>query len=208
MIRITKSVSALVLWAGCLWQFDALGQVERGPDVRSTEEYSGKLYDAKHEPWEMPDSIVAAMDIRKSDTVVEISDRGVGYFGRRFARLAERVYSVAQDEESKDRALDDGPVNFVPTITLPGRQTVDKILLHNMLQQIENRPEYFESLGDVLKGHGRIYVIDFYKRLPPGLPPSSQITSDVVITDMKKAGFRLVATPDFLPFQYFLVFER
>ena len=50
--------------------------------------------------------------------------------------------------------------------------------------------------------------IDFYKKpLPVGPPPGMKLSEEEVIVEFKAAGFRLVKKLDFLPYQYFLVFQ-
>jgi len=59
----------------------------------------------------------------------------------------------------------------------------------------------------VLRPGGRVVMIDFQKRdLPVGPPLAMKIARDDLVKQMEGAGFRLVAEPTFLPYQYFLVF--
>jgi hypothetical protein len=44
--------------------------------------------------------------------------------------------------------------------------------------------------------------------IPVGPPPEHRIPRDHVIAEMDSAGFRLAREETFLPYQYFLVFER
>jgi hypothetical protein len=51
--------------------------------------------------------------------------------------------------------------------------------------------------------------IDFYKRpLPLGPPVAEKIDKAEMIEEAKGAGFHVVQDFDFLPYQYFLVFQR
>ena len=59
-----------------------------------------------------------------------------------------------------------------------------------------------------LKPGGRIVMIDFFKKkLPVGPPESMKLSEEQVIAEMKAAGFGKVKSFDFLPYQYFLVFQ-
>jgi hypothetical protein len=50
--------------------------------------------------------------------------------------------------------------------------------------------------------------IDFYKKpLAVGPPVEMKLSEEEVIAECQAAGFRLTARRDFLPYQYFLVFE-
>jgi predicted methyltransferase len=61
----------------------------------------------------------------------------------------------------------------------------------------------------VLRPGGRIVVIDFQKRpLPVGPPVHMKLAPHQVTREFEQAGFRLARQFDFLPHQYFLVFQR
>ncbi len=65
------------------------------------------------------------------------------------------------------------------------------------------------SLARAMRPGGRIVVIDFHKKaLPVGPPVHAKLTPDEVTAEFQAAGFRLVRQLDFLPYQYFLVFQR
>jgi SAM-dependent methyltransferase len=87
-------------------------------------------------------------------------------------------------------------------------QKVDLVLLVDVYHHIENRERYFRKLGDSLKQHGRVAVIDFRMDSPDGPPKGARIAPDRVKTELKRAGYELVQEHGFLPNQYFLVFER
>jgi len=182
-------------------------QVVRGPEVRSTEEYGRVFYDPKHDPWEMPDQIVATMGIKNSDNVAEVG-YGVGYFSRRFAKFAQKVFAIDPNPNALAAALFEAPENLSVLANFPPGQLLDKLLLHNALSTIPNRSMFFSTLPLLIRKKAEVYIVDFYKTPPADLPPESRITADTVIAEMKQAGFQLEASYDFLPFQYFLVFTQ
>ena len=55
----------------------------------------------------------------------------------------------------------------------------------------------------------RLGIVNFTKAgFGPGPPMDERVDPSVVIADAEAAGLRVVARPDFLPFQYMLVLER
>ena len=51
-------------------------------------------------------------------------------------------------------------------------------------------------------------IVDFYKKqLPVGPPESMKLSEKQVGDELAAAGFRLTKSLDFLPYQYFLVFQ-
>jgi ubiquinone/menaquinone biosynthesis C-methylase UbiE len=87
--------------------------------------------------------------------------------------------------------------------------SVDIIFICDTLHHISSRPTYYPLLVKALRPHGRLVNIDFYKKpLPVGPPPAMKIEKAQMIEEAKVAGFHLVQDFDFLPYQYFVVFEK
>jgi hypothetical protein len=52
-------------------------------------------------------------------------------------------------------------------------------------------------------------IVDYHKReLPVGPPPDHKLEREVVLEEASRAGLVLIDEPTFLPYQYFLVFQR
>ena len=65
------------------------------------------------------------------------------------------------------------------------------------------------NVAKSLKPGGRIGIVNYTKAgFGPGPPMEERVDPSVVIRDAEAAGLRVVARPDFLPFQYMLVLER
>ncbi len=78
-----------------------------------------------------------------------------------------------------------------------------------MLHHIDGRPAYYAKLARALKPGGRIVILDFYKKpLPVGPPEAMKLSEEEVEAELKAAGFRKTKAHGFLPYQYFLEFER
>jgi len=190
-----------------------LGQVpHQHHPPSSADEYAKVLEDPSRDEWQKPHNVVMALDLKATDTVADIG-AGTGYFARRFALHAGKVYAVDIDEKLLAAARNKAPANLETVLATPDaprlpQQSTDVIFFCDVLHHIENRPAYYAKLARVLKPGGRIVVIDFHKRpLPVGPPPSMKLSDQEVIVEFQKAGFVLKKRLDTLPYQYFLFFE-
>lgn len=178
----------------------------------SAEEYAKILEDPGRDAWQKPDEVIRALDLKPTDAVADIG-AGSGYFSRRFATQAAKVYAVDIDERLLKIAAKNSPANVVTVVSAPDdpklpAASVDVVFFCDVLHHIGNRPGYYTKLRRALKPGGRIVNVDFYKKpLPLGPPVEMKLAESLVIDEFKSAGFRLVKTFDFLPYQYFQVFQ-
>ncbi len=191
----------------------ALGQVPHQHHPPSSGEYAKVLEDPSRDAWQKPHEVVMALGLKPTDVVADIG-AGTGYFARRFANHAAKVYAVDIDEELLAITQKDAPSNLTVVLAAPDdprlpEQAVDLIFFCDVLHHIENRAAYYPKLIKALKPGGRVVVIDFYKKdLPVGPPPSMKLSEEEVIAELGNAGFTLTKRLDILPYQYYLFFER
>jgi ubiquinone/menaquinone biosynthesis C-methylase UbiE len=189
-----------------------LGQVPHQHHPPSSGEYAKVLEDPSRDAWQKPHEVVMALGLRATDVVADIG-AGTGYFARRFANHAGKVYAVDIDKELLAITQKNAPPNLTVVLAAPddprlAEQSVDLIFFCDVLHHIENRAAYYPKLAKALKPGGRVVVIDFYKKdLPVGPPPSMKLSDEEVITELRNAGFTLSKRLDILPYQYFLFFE-
>ncbi len=180
---------------------------------RDAAEYAKVLEDPGRDEWQKPHEVITALGLKPSDVVADIG-AGSGYFSRRFARHAAKVYAVDIDADLLKIAAKDAPPNLATVLAAPDDpklppQSVDLIFICDVLHHIDNRPAYYEKLKQALKPGGRIVNIDFYKKeLPIGPPVSMKLDPKLVAAEFEKAGFRELKSPARLPYQYFQVFGR
>jgi ubiquinone/menaquinone biosynthesis C-methylase UbiE len=179
----------------------------------SSEEYAKVLEDPTRDKWQKPHEVIMALELKPAEAIADIG-AGTGYFARRFALHAGKVYAVDIDEKLLAKMREKAPANLETILASPddprlGPQSVDTIFFCNVLHHIENRGAYYAKLAKALKTGGRIVVVDFHKKgLPVGPPPSMKLSDQEVIAEFGKAGFRLSKRVDTLPYQYFLFFEN
>jgi ubiquinone/menaquinone biosynthesis C-methylase UbiE len=129
-----------------------------------------------------------------------------------------KVYAVDIDPEMlayiRQRAEGDDIKNIELVLASPHdpklpSASVDMVFICDTLHHISERSSYFPLLAKALRPGGRLVNIDFYKKpLPLGPPTAMKIDKPVMIEEAKAAGFRVIKDFDFLPYQYFLVFQR
>ncbi len=153
-----------------------------------------------------------ALELKATETVADIG-AGTGYFSRRFANHAGKVYAVDIDKDLLAVAGKNAPANLSTILAEPDdpklpASGIDTVFICDVLHHISNRPAYYGKLRGALKPGGRVVIVDFHKKeLPVGPPPAMKLSDDEVKREFAAAGFRLVKSLDFLPHQYFLVFQ-
>jgi ubiquinone/menaquinone biosynthesis C-methylase UbiE len=196
-----------------LFTLAALGQVAHQHHPPSSEEYARVLEDPARDEWQKPHEVVKALEFKPAEVVADIG-AGTGYFARRFARHAGKVYAVDIDEKLLEIVRAKAPANLETVLAAPDdpklpRHSIDTVFFCDVLHHIENRPAYYAKLAQALKPGGRVIIIDFFKKpLPVGPPVSMKLSDDEVIAELQKAGFVLRKRLDLLPYQYFLFFEN
>ncbi len=86
----------------------------------------------------------------------------------------------------------------------------DTILMIDTIHYVKDRPAYVRKLLPGLAPGGRLVVIDYRPKpmaeRPWGPPPEQQFPREQLDREMADAGFRVVASYDFLPEQFFVVY--
>lgn len=211
----------LCAWLACPWPTAAQhGHAEhrRPTDLK---QYLEQLDRPERDEYQKPDQVVAALGLKAGMAVADVG-AGSGYFTRRFVKAvteAGTVYAIdiepemlAYTEESLKRLQIPYHVEFIlappdnPRLP-PG--SVDLVFLCNVYHHLENRVRYFATVKPALKTGGRVVVVDFYhdeRSGDVGFPRRHLVAREAVVSDMEKAGYRLLREHAFLPRQYFLEF--
>jgi arsenite methyltransferase len=180
---------------------------------RDAAEYARILEDPSRDAWQQPHEVITALAIRKDEVIADLG-AGSGYFSRRLAHHAAKVYAVDIDAKLLAMLKQNAPPNVETVLATPDDPklppaSVDTVFICDVLHHIENRPAYFARLAAALKPGGRIVNIDFFKRdLPVGPPVAMKLSEAQVEKEFAAAGFRKVKQVDTLKYQYFLVFAR
>jgi len=209
-----KVVEAMKLYALMLvFAAVGLGQVPHQHHPPTSGEYAKVLEDPSRDEWQKPHEVVMALGLRPTDVIADIG-AGTGYFARRFANHARKVYAVDIDKELLAIIQKNAPPNITVVLAAPDdpllpEHSVDIIFFCDVLHHIQNRASYYPKIARALKPGGRVVVIDFYKKaLPVGPPPSMKLSDKEVIAEFRNAGFTLSKRLAILPYQYYLFFEK
>lgn len=184
---------------------------ERGlPEVES---YAHRLDDPARDAWQKPEEVVALLDCRPGDTVVDLGV-GTGYFVPYLsAAVGEQGTVVGLDiseqtvELVRSRAETEGLGNVqVRTVrpddpALAGGST-DRILVVNTWHHISERTDYARRLLDSLRGRGVLLIVDFTMESPIGPPLDKRLTIGTVRRELELAGFAVEVLREDLPHQY------
>jgi len=172
--------------------------------------------DPARDKWQKPHQVIQALNLVPNAVVADIGS-GTGYFSIRLAHFVPkgRVYGVDIEPDMvkylADRARRDGLANVAAIAGKPDDPRlpakVDLVLMVDVFHHIADRGPYFRKLQDSLKPGGRVAIIDFNKNSPMGPPASERITPDGVKAELRAAGYAPVQEHDFLPDQYFLIFQ-
>ena len=169
--------------------------------------------------WQKPDKVVEALGLRPGMIVADLG-AGTGYFIRHLSNaVAPGGIVLAVDTEAEmvahlgERARKEKLQNAVPVLALPDRPflpagRVDRVLIVDTFHHINDRLDYLQELKRTLAPGGRLAIIDFHKKpLPVGPPVEHKLAREFVLGEVRQAGWRLAEEKDFLPYQYFLIFE-
>ena len=172
--------------------------------------------DPARDAWQKPHEVIQALALAPDSAVADIGS-GTGYFSARLAHFVPqgRVYGVDTEPDMVKylaaRAKRESLANVTSVAgspddpRLPAR--VDLILMVDVFHHIADREKYFRRLQASLKPGGRIAIIDFNQSSSMGPPVSARIPPDRVKAELHGAGYALAREHDFLPNQYFLIFQ-
>src|SRR5690348_8539416 len=96
----------------------AVAQVPNQHHHPSTAEYAKVLEDPSRDEWQKPHAVIAALDLKPASTIADIG-AGTGYFARRFAQHAAKVYAVDIDEKLLAIARKNVPSNLQTILAAP-----------------------------------------------------------------------------------------
>jgi SAM-dependent methyltransferase len=180
------------------------------------EQWAHVFDDPKRDAWQKPHEVIQALALEPDAVIADVGS-GTGYFSVRLANMVPkgRVYGVDLEPDMvkylAERAKREKRDNVVAVAgaaddpRLP--EKADLILLVDVYHHIDDRERYFRNLGASLKPGGRIAIIDFRMSSLEGPPKAARLAPQRVVAELKGAGYRLVKQHDFLPNQYFLVFQ-
>lgn len=209
----------LLVSAVAMGQQDRAHKKGRHHGERSAEEWIRSLENPERDEWQQPARVVESLRLQPGQSVADIG-AGSGYFAVRMAREAGekgKVFAVDIDRGLIDhlayRGREEKLPQLIPVLAEPddpklAPSSVDLVFICNVIHHVETRGDYYTKLKRALKSNGRLAIVDFHKReLPVGPGVEMKIAKENMIAELRAAGFELKEEFDYLPYQYFLVFE-
>lgn len=176
------------------------------------------LEDAGRDTWQKPEEILNALDIKKGQVVADIG-AGSGYLTVKLSECVEvdgTVYAVDVQQEMLDyinKRLSNEEGKNVKLVLgnmddpkLP-TGSLDTAILLSTYHEIVHPVDFIKKVKLALKPQGKLAILEFSDESPIGPPLQVRLPEDLVISELKQAGFTLSQRHIFLfPYQYFLIF--
>ncbi|MBX3279004.1 MAG: methyltransferase domain-containing protein [Acidobacteria bacterium] len=200
---------------------DGIGRFYFGREIARVmgHEGAGWLERPDREESEMPDEVVAQMELRPTDTVADIG-AGTGYFTFRISRRVPqgKVYAVDIQPEMlaivAERRKQLG-LNNVLTVLGTDRDvrlpddSIDAVLMVDAYHEFAWPREMMASIHRSLRPGGRVILVE-YRGEDPAVPIKRlhKMTVAQARRELEAAGFAWKQTKSFLPYQHFIVFVK
>jgi SAM-dependent methyltransferase len=176
----------------------------------------------ERDEFQKPDEVMRVLAFKEGEKVADIG-AGSGYFAVRIAKAVGPTGEVLAHDisphmlaflEKRIKAEQLGNVILKKVERddpqLPERG-VNTIIMVDTIHYIKERTAYVKKLREGLAPGGRLVIIDYrvkpFEERPWGPPPEQQIPKEQLNAEIEAAGFKRVADHDFLPEQYFMVYQ-
>ncbi len=174
------------------------------------------------EEFQKPEQVMEAFELRPGMKVADVGC-GSGYFTVKVASEIGpegKVWAIDAWQDMLDylerRLLIEGLENVeLVKVDRDDPQipdgSADLILMVDVYHYIKDRVAYGRVLRKDIAPGGRLIVVDYIPKSleerPWGPPPSQHMSEEELTADLEEAGFRKVKQHDFLPEQYFVIYE-
>jgi ubiquinone/menaquinone biosynthesis C-methylase UbiE len=176
----------------------------------STQQYSRVFVNARRDSWQQPDALIAALALTSRETAAEFGT-GAGYFGRRMAFVARKVYVIDPSTSVLNQARLEAPSNLTTILSdsnslhLPPN-SIDKLVINGLLELSLDNTALLAQIQVGLKPTAKIYLIDIFQS--PGLPLPAQFAAPFLTGVFRLFGYRLLQSLSLVAHQDVLVFGR
>lgn len=183
------------------------------------EKYIAFLEKPERAVWQKPDAVVAALELKGNETVVDVG-AGSGYFTFRFAKALPQGKVIATDTEAEmirhiyHRVMSDGIKNIQAVLTKPDDPKVTKeadwVFICDVLHHVPDRSAWLGRLVTEMKPGAKLALIEFKEgKLPEGPPASTKIPRAQLVSLAGNAGLSFEGEKvNLLPYQVYLVFRK
>ena len=226
---VVTALAFLVVSATASYSQEGLSTRERKRNRLPVERLLKKLEDPKREVVMQPERVLDIFKVRAGETIADLG-AGSGFFSFRLASRVGpkgKVYAVEIEDELLDYIGGKMTKEKVANISLvkstetgpnlpPG--SCDKILVAGCYYYFPDPVGFMRDVRKALKAGGVVAVIDLEKEKVLAAASKSKTgkqkdyifkvkAKSTVIDEMKKAGFALRESHDFLERRFFLIFS-
>lgn len=180
----------------------------------SVESLTRHFESSDRDAYQHPELVLQYLGELEGKKVMDIG-AGTGYFSVKLAAAGAEVIAADVNDEFQQylkKRIEDNHIKNIELRKVPydsptlKDHEVDMVLLVNTYHHIEERSEYFSKVKNGLKQNGELVVIDFFKSdIPFGPGFGHKVSIDVVVTELKQAGFdKFEVEVSLLPYQYII----
>jgi SAM-dependent methyltransferase len=168
---------------------------------------------------EMPDDVVANMDLQPNHVVADIG-AGSGYFSFRIADQVplgkvlavdiqpEMLQLIERQKGEQNVSNIDGVLGEIddPNLEL---NSIDAAIMVDAYHEFSHPYEMINGIYEALKPGGRIFLLE-YRGEDASVPirPLHKMTQEQVVKEMSVFGLEWSDTLDFLPWQHMMIFTK
>lgn len=167
-----------------------------------------KLDNPKRREFLPPYEILKKLGLQEGDIIADIGC-GIGYFSIPAADIVGSkgiVYAMDIElemiEETERRAVGNGMANIRPIVTAEydlkvGDSTVSFAFACLVLHEVEDRVRFIREIKRILKGNGKIVIVEWIKKESDWGPPADHRLENGYVTQvLQDCGFKNVSTTD------------
>ena len=181
----------------------------------------GELEGADRDTWQRSEQIMDVLGIAEGSVVADLG-AGSGWFTVRLARrvwpngkvFAEDIQPQMVEVIKRRRAREnlertiEVTLGTAEDLRLP-ENSLDAALICDAYHEMDQPIALLRNAARALKKDGRLAIIEFTKAGGgPGPPLEDRVDPERVIREAEAAGLRLIARPNFLRYQYMLIFGK
>jgi ubiquinone/menaquinone biosynthesis C-methylase UbiE len=180
----------------------------------STDDLINHFESPERDAYQQPAKVLDYLGNLKNKCVIDIG-AGSGYFSVKLANRGAKVIAADVNEKFQQalkKRMEDHNIKNIELRKIPydspnlAINEVDIALIVNTYHHIQDRSEYFSIVKKGTKPNGELVIIDFFKtEVPVGPPPNHKLSIDVVIAELKEAGYTdFEVNVSLLPYQYII----
>ena len=174
--------------------------------MHSWEDFDHERSSAMKKRFIPQDEVLAFLDIRESDRILEIG-AGNGEYAEEFARIATRGYVTAMEPTENGGALILGRIvsSGIRNMELWKANACrvddfsgfEKIFMSNVFHDIKCNDQVLERFRETIDKGAMVFFIEFKKDAEIGPPPEFRISEKELESMMGKHGFSLMKSHEF-----------